>query len=258
MNTPPTPYHRLQRALTYALLANLALIAAAFYFKGRFVDATEILPPLLDEPIQSPTAAPPFTFSFRGRTYQVQPQADYELWGLVVTHNDTGAISDIYHDWTSVDTKDIAVIWGFNLRNDNFHRVKFWSGPWTCYYQYPGSIVFFHDRISNNHLITAEDHVRDVISAVRVGDQGHLRGLLVNYQEVGGAGVRRQTSLSRTDAGNGACEVVFVRQMEILKRGAPLWYFLYSFSWLTLLGLLAAKVILFIREQKQAIARLQQ
>ncbi len=50
----------------------------------------------------------------------MRPVADFELWGLVVSHNNPTAFYDIYHDRNSVDTRDLGVIWGENLRSADF------------------------------------------------------------------------------------------------------------------------------------------
>ena len=58
-----------------------------------------------------------FDFTYKGQRVEVEPVADYEMWGLVVSHNNIKSIADIYHDSSSVDTKDLCVVWGDSLRN---------------------------------------------------------------------------------------------------------------------------------------------
>ena len=55
--------------------------------------------------------------------------------------------------------------------------------------------------------------------------------MLVNYQNVNVSGYWRKSSLSRSDIGDGACEVVFVKELEILKPATPGWYRLYDYGW---------------------------
>ena len=100
------------------------------------------LPPLSDildetynEPRQELIAADSFDLNYHNVNYTVLPVADYELWGLVVTHNDILALDDIYHDESSIDIKDICVIWGNNLQSEEYLNWEFWSEPWTCFYQ---------------------------------------------------------------------------------------------------------------------------
>jgi len=166
--------------------------------------------------------------------------ARYELWGLVVSHNNIESFADLVHDSTSVDTKVLCVIWGPNLADNDFHRVRYTSGQFTCYFKYPHGVVFDRKALGNNHLITDDDGVRERIGEVRVGDQIRLSGLLVNYRMDDWDSFWRRTSVSRKDAG---CEVVFVETLEILRRGAPLWYAMYAWSWRVLI---AVPVLFFV------------
>ena len=80
-----------------------------------------------------------------------------------------------------------------------------------------------------------------------MGDQIHLKGMLVNYTDPASwKGFWRRSSLSRTDGGNKACEVVFVESFEIMKRGTPGWYLARTAGFWGLLLVLVAKAGLFI------------
>jgi hypothetical protein len=81
-----------------------------------------------------------------------------------------------------------------------------------------------------------------------VGDQVHFKGMLVNYTNPATwRGWWRRSSTSRTDAGNTACEVVFVNSLEVLARGTPFWHAAYSWGgWLAVL-VLVLKAALFVR-----------
>ena len=115
-----------KRLVGLLALATLAT-AAAYFTKGTLPDCKQILPELLQEPAQTPTEHAPFSFEYAGNTYHVEPLAAYELWGLVVSHNDIGSFLDLVHDSSSVDTKDVAVIWGENLQSNDFRNVRFWN-----------------------------------------------------------------------------------------------------------------------------------
>lgn len=81
---------------------------------------------------------------------------------------------------TSLDTKDVCVIWGDNVATEDFHRVKFWNGPWTCNWRYPDGVRATASQVSNNHLITQSDAIRQTIARVRVGTKfafGSVGGL---------------------------------------------------------------------------------
>lgn len=223
------PFTRLRPWLGGIFAAALVLLAVAWTQKGELSAPTRIRPELLGEPLQTATDRQPFAFDYRGRQCRVRPVASYELTGLVVSHNDITSVADIYHDASSVDTKDLCVLWGDSLRHPDYLRARFSSGSWTCYVAWREPLPNLRmDGIGNNHLITNSDAVRRVISKVRVGDQIRLRGLLVDYQMDDWEDFWRQTSTVRDDSG---CEVVFVESLEILARGTPGWYFAWGLAW---------------------------
>ncbi len=224
------------------LLAVLALYLG-YRNKGVLPNPNQMVSEVLRQPIQSVTTRDPFTFTYRGSSYDVDPQADYEISGVVVTHNNVSGIGDAYHTSDSVDMKDLCVVWGSNVLNDNYQSIAYSSEPWTCVIFTPDRAVwerFFADELSNNHLLAADESVQERIRSARIGDQIRLRGMLVNYSPAGHPDIVRKSSLVRDDTGNGACEVVFVEEFEILKRATPGWYRIYQFGW----WLLGAAILL--------------
>lgn len=222
----------MRSALKALFLLSLLLVVAGWLFKGELGPPQTMRPELLREPVQTPTDAEPFSFVYKRKQFRVRPVAEYELWGLVVSHNDIESIADIYHDSTSVDTKDLCVIWGENLTRPDYLRVEFRSGSFTCYFRYPPGVRFSLRAGSNNHLVTERPEIRERIATVRVGDQVHLSGLLVDYQMEDWRDFWRRTSTVRNDSG---CEIVLVRELEILERGTPGWYLAYRIGWIGLL-----------------------
>lgn len=224
------------------LAARLCLVGIVFFGlgawrAGRLEGRETLVPQSFSPPRQTATGRAPFEFAYRGRACRVRPVATYELWGLVVSHNDIESVADIYHDRSSVDTKDVCVVWGDNLRQDDYRRVKFWSGPFTCYFRIPDGARLALDGVGNNHLITDRPQVRSAIGRVRIGDQIHLQGLLVDYQMDDWEDFWRQTSTVRNDSG---CEVVFVESLEVLRRGTPGWYAARGLgSWTAILAAVA-------------------
>lgn len=242
---PPSPRFRLpQRILTGALAVVVVLGAIAAFRKGTLPGVDEIDPGLLAEPVQGPTTRGSFSFEYRGAAYDVEPVAEYEIRGLVVAHNDPSSIGDVYHDSSSVDTRDVGMIWGDNLRTDDFRKCEYRSGSWTCYVEWPAGVKFHLDSMSNTHLVTDDDELRGKVGRIRVGDQVRLTGLLVNYRGGRQANSWRRSSTVRQDTGNGACEVMFLEEIEFLDRGTPAWFLLYELAWWLAPAILAAKGVL--------------
>lgn len=228
----PDLFTRLRPVLRWAFFGSLAVLAVAGWRKGTLVPPREVLPELLSEPSQQPTERAPFTFDYKGKRCRVQPVASYELWGLVVSHNDIKSVADIYHDASSVDTKDLCVLWGESLRHMDYLRAKYSSGPFTCYVAWSEPLPSLDmANIGNNHMITDSPAVRRAIARVHVGDQVHFKGLLVNYQMDDWDDFWRNTSTVRNDSG---CEVVFVEQLDVLRDGTPGWYALWRLAWVVL------------------------
>ena len=227
-----------RRILGVVALALVALFLLAWKNRGGLPGPAEIDPALLQEPLQQATEREPFEFAYNGRAVRVRPVAEYELWGLVVSHNNIRSIADIYHDSSSVDTKDLCVVWGSNLQSGELGKVEFDSGPWTCYYRYPAGVRFVGSEMSNNHLLTDQDALRADLANIRIGDQIHVKGALVDYQVDDWRDFWRRSSRVRNDGGNGACEVLYFEEVEVLVAGTPFWYGLFRGS-LWLLALVA-------------------
>jgi hypothetical protein len=232
--------------LNLLLLLSLGLLLGGWYLKDRLPLPGDIREELHNDPIQTPTSAKPFDFTYRGKTYMVTPVADYELWGLVVTHNDITGITDITHDANSVDLKDLCVVWGSNLNNGDYREVKYSSGDFTCYWSYRRPMNFRFDEIANNHLLSDSAAVRARIRHAEIGDQIHFKGMLVNYSPTANPQWVRKTSTTRKDTGNHACEVVFVEDFDILHTANNTGRFLFRFGkWLLLIALLARLGVMF-------------
>ncbi|MFC1733204.1 hypothetical protein ACFL6I_23145 [candidate division KSB1 bacterium] len=245
------------KILNIIIVLSILAVGMSVFMKKQLPEKDTLLPEVHKMPKQTEQTRSEFTFDYRGTAYKVTPRADYELWGLVVSHNDIGKFGDIYHDETSVDLRDICVVWGENAKSGVYKKGKYKSGSWTCYWQFKSGEAwskFNESQIANNHLITSNPDIQDAIRELRIGDQVHVKGYLVNYENVD-TEWRRETSLTRKDTGNHACEVVFVENLEILKPGNVEWYLINYLGKRAVLALVLIKIILMFwgayREQKK-------
>ena len=239
--------------IAYLIFAGLFLIA---WFQIRKLPAKETInPALLQEPIQAETTdRDDFSFSYRNKEYEVAPLADYELWGLVVSKNNINAWYNYYHDKDSVNLKDVCVIWGDNIKDGAYkqEQIKFKSGEFACYVGWSGYLnkPFYPNKLSNNHLLTANEAIQIAIRQVNVGDQIHIKGVLSDYKEKG-SNFTRQSSLSREDENStaragGACEIIYIDQFNIIKHNQLNWNNIYSLRFKILGGLFIINVIWFL------------
>lgn len=237
-------YSFLQKLLSRLSYLLIIVGLVAFLRKDRLPDHKDIDRALQRSPVQQIISAPSFQIEYKDRRYEVRPRALYDLKGLIVSQNNPTGLADIYHDSSSIDTKDFCVIWGQNVRSNWFKEVTFWSSAWACHCQWDDlDLKFRLNQISNNHLITDNDTIREKISQVGIGDQIHIKGMLVDYRELVADGWWRNSSLVRNDKGNGACEVLFVKELKILRSTNVFWRQYYRYA---VLGLVATAILKFM------------
>ena len=74
-------------------------------------------------------------------------------------------------------------------------------------------------HISNNHIIPADNNIRQALTTVRPGDLVRIDGRLVDVRiTVNGTMYSADTSKSRTDQGDGACEIIYAQHLRINDR----------------------------------------
>ncbi|MBI4237803.1 MAG: hypothetical protein HY696_05220 [Deltaproteobacteria bacterium] len=225
-------WHRLvlhlMRAVKPTLFGSLGLFALTYGLIERLPAPETLHPLLLQAPVQTPTQLAPFVQDVRGQSYLVHPHFEYTLAGLVVTQNDLAKswLERVGFRHDPFNEKDICVVWGGTAASGAYRDASFSSGSFTCYVQFPSDAAFSMEELSNNHLLPATPAIAATLHDIRVGDQIHLHGQLVDYG-VGLAGVRT-SSTTRIDQGNGACEVIYVDQLTILHPANAVWRLLHS------------------------------
>jgi len=233
----------------------LVCIALGTWKQDDFKHITNIHPLVEREPTQhSVEDADPIVFSRDGFTYQLEPVATYDLSALVVHRL-------LYDRWFSLSrtdklfTTDLCVVWGDNVtsgayREQSFHVKQDFR---FCIYRSNGTVRVQGDSFANTHILTTDPDVEDVIRTIRPGDQVRLQGLLVHvhgtrtddaYTDYEPNEALWRTSTTRTDTGAGACEVLYVKSVEILREGNPLYRLLYTIG---LSGLLGLVLLSFVR-----------
>jgi len=218
----------------------LAVFAVTFFTKDRYRPVKDIRPEVLAEPLQSsPAQTEPIVFRKNGYSYTVTPLYDYDISGLVVS-------SLKYDSWYSLSRTDsvflvdLCVIWGGNVRDRAYAQpsLRFSQDYRFCLWTASGRVTFSDKEISNNHLVIEDDRLEKLAKSVSAGDQVRIKGKLarVEARALGETGsYERQnlvwnSSTTRDDTGAGACEVIYVESLEILKKGNPVSHFLFDFS----------------------------
>ena len=224
----------LRRGLRAFLVLSLAGLALSVGEKRKLPPPDRINAALLTDPVQTDEPSPPFEVERKGILYLVTPVLGYEIRGLVVSEHDSRAFTDLSHErWKdNLNIKDVCLVWGQNIATGVYRKMKFRNRDFTCYYSYPNSAtgkLFTENALSNNHLLAGDDHTARKVGMVRRGDQIRVRGWLASYERPG-TPFRRGTSTTREDRGNGACETIYVTELEVLRPGNPGWRRLFGLS----------------------------
>ena len=145
--------------------------------------------------------------------WTLTPRARYDITARILSRED-------YHfdALASLIPEDLALGWGAMSDNrvlrdfeiSQSGRFYFWQprAPLPI----PREDVIEHS--ANTHVIPADATVRHELARLRVGEVVHLTGVLVDGER--DDGWRFRTSLTRTDTGPGACEVMLVETVETL------------------------------------------
>jgi hypothetical protein len=147
--------------------------------------------------------------------YTIRPLARYQLKARIL-HRD-----DYYFDHASVVSPfDFALGWG-NMSDPKIYAQLHISqgGRWYTYYWW-GEPPLGQDEIvassANTHIIPASPEIKSKMTWWRAGDLVKLSGYLV---AIDGLGPEPWTSsLSRTDTGDGSCEIMWVTDAEKVGR----------------------------------------
>lgn len=223
---------------------------------SRLPDAIAIRPPLFEQPIQAPSQASAFHFYYKDQDIKVIPKLEYEISGLIVSHNDPQKWYrfDITHDDLSLNTRDICLAWGRNLKQNDYKRISFYNSDYMCEWDYDDDDVdFFNaEEVSNNRLITANDDIRKQINALNVGDQITLKGKLVSYREERWPGAQMlHSSNRRNDTGPSASEIILVEKLTVHASQNQFWAYMREFCFWFAIFLMTLRVTFMLAPRSQ-------
>lgn len=247
----------LETLFKWLFIASIFAMAVTYLLKDERPDPDFYDLEQLRAPQQSATDTEPFTTEVNGQRYRVKPLFDYELEGVVVSYHNADSIADIWHHgkWQDfINVRDLCVIWGRNVRNGVYQEMDFSNDSWTCWAYWPDAATrkrFSMSELSNNHLLSDDDQLKEQLMAAQPGDHIRLRGVLAAYANLAN-GFKRGTSVTRSDTGNGACETIYLQDFEIINRANLGIRRLYSTSkWLaglSLLGFVAMFILAPVRK----------
>ena len=147
---------------------------------------------------------------------------DYEVLPLA-TFDITARVLSTERYWLDKEAKlapvDFALGWGPMSDEKVLDELKISQRNrwfyWKCK-KFPIPKQQIEHNAANMHLIPADDKIESRIKSAKKGNLVKFKGYLVRVE--GENGWHWQGSLSRTDTGDGACEVVFVKEFEIIEK----------------------------------------
>lgn len=185
------------------------------WFAYQRINAPITYPPgvlITGEPAQQPsTSQIPFAY----KDFRITPLATFALDARVLHRKiyryDSGA---------PLVPVDLAVGWGPMSdeavldKLDISQSSRFYFYEWQRQPPIPREEIISHS--TNLHLIPQNDEIASQCKSLRTGELIHLSGLLV---EATGPDIGTlRSSLSRTDSGKGACEIVWVEEIHTIAR----------------------------------------
>lgn len=239
----------------YVFWGSLCIFSVSFFLRKDLKSINEIMPEVLSEPVQiESTQAYPIVFTRNNYRFEVTPLYAYSISGLVVSRFDYSKVP-----LEKVDQAfpvDLCLIWGSNVRNRVYQNkgIQFSQDCRFCYFRWDHEVDNFNmDALSNNHLLVDNHVLEKKIKSILRGDQVQIRGLLVSLKAVNISKsdtfnppyMTWQSSVTRKDSGAGACEVIYVEDVKILKKGHPVYVFLFKTSFSLLLAMIGWAIISF-------------
>jgi len=150
--------------------------------------------------------------SFPFKEYIITPLADFKIHAKVLSREN-------YHLGPEADLSptDLALGWGRMSDEKVLSDIEIsQSGRWYRWYTKTFPIPRREIELSsaNMHIIPKDENVADVLESIRAGDIVSIEGSLVKIS--GDKGWHWNSSLSRMDTGNGACEIIFANDIQIM------------------------------------------
>ena len=192
---------RLRILLPLALIVLFTWSAASSWMMRTVHHPPGVLAPR--EPQQTP---PMDKLSFKRDGYEITPLADYWLTARLLGRQRyfTGREADL-------SPIDFALGWGLMSDSQVLDRLEIGQGGRAYYWNTKSPDLKLEDILShsaNVHLLPSSPEVKDKLLDFRPGELVTLVGKLVRVEHPDGW--HWDSSLSRTDMGDGSCEVLWV------------------------------------------------
>jgi hypothetical protein len=226
-----------------------------------------ISPEVLKAPVQEEIKKPEvIRFQNEDGRWELTPLDDYEISGLIVSKVSYD-LPTLYHTLFLRDTRqhawpfDFALVWGSNVTHQVYKHCTFFSDVGLegrrahVFWEHQLPAPFHGDEFSNNHLIIHRKDLKDRASELVVGDQIKIKGKLVKFRLQVLEADRKSVAFedagisSRSRLDNG-CEVIYVEDIQILKKANRISRTLFRISKVGFLGMIFLIFALWLYEKR--------
>ena len=202
----------------WIVLVVIVVIGIVLIFSGRPVASdtySEQINPEQEPEQQTIETPQPRHFAKGGYDWTFTPRATYVLCGVVLSRKNYSS------PWNGILSPcDVAIAWGDLVKNDLYQRVT-WSQKSRWYWwqygaDFPNDNKFIVRNSANSHIIPASDNLARAAKSLSYGQVVELSGELVSITgKKSGFNCWWNSSLSRTDEGDGSCEVIYLKRLKV-------------------------------------------
>jgi hypothetical protein len=162
------------------------------------------------EPLQVATRRAAFVWPTRRGEVTVAPRAAFDISAVVAA-----AEPYTFDDGAFLAPVDLVMTWGRLPEEPYRSRVSYYQLTRYYFWYTPDpslDLGYIATHSANMHMIPSTRNLARALAHVGGGDLVRVRGLLVDVDTA--RGFRWRTSLSRQDTGPGACELVWVEELQ--------------------------------------------
>jgi len=229
-------------------------LGVTFFTRNNFKEVWDIRPEVRGQPkMQKLDNAAVISFKRNGYAYEASPLYSYELNALVVSKRNYKVYT--IERFQKTFPCDLCMIWGSNVEGAIYRNktINFSQDGRWCFVRWSGEVKFNWDDFSNSHLLVTDPAIERKINSLVIGDQVKIEGRLVNVRAalIGAGGsfdslnYTWNSGVGKSGLGAGACKVIYVEKLDILKKANVLSYFLFRLSLCGLIVLMGWRTLRF-------------
>lgn len=207
--------YRMERFLNLSIVISICIIVYAVFVTPKNPEPVSVASSTVFEKLPEPSQSPynggiHIPIKSNDLDITIYPQANYRIYAMVMSKRK--------YNWgweSQISPYDLALAWNKLMLPEYQKGIRYsQSGRWyhyvySCEFPLPKSYIISHS--SNHHIIPANENVKKALDKVKKRQKIYLEGYLVNIKgKFQGREVWWNSSMTRNDSGNGACEVLYL------------------------------------------------